>query len=317
MNNQNPFLTIFTPTYNRLHTLDRVYQSLLAQTCQNFEWLIIDDGSTDQTEQGVKQWINDATFPIRYLFQQNSGKHIAWNTALNLAQGRYFECLDSDDELMPDAVEKLRADLEPVPGSAGEIAARAFLLLDSGRNKFGSDLGPDDMEKSFVELVYENKLPSDVWMVFETLKIRQFPFPEIYSKIYFPENYVLYAFDQKFPIRFSHNDRLGVYHRDLNDTISNANSVTIANFQSGSATTLSLMHLAHLSFNMRFFARHPITLFVHAIHYVRFRLHSADRRKSMIREIQSKSGRLLAFTALIPGFLAYLIDSLRIRYFRD
>ena len=68
--------TVFTPTYNRAHTLHRVYGSLKVQTFRDFEWLIVDDGSTDDTEALVKQWQAEANFPIRYIWQKNSGKHL-------------------------------------------------------------------------------------------------------------------------------------------------------------------------------------------------------------------------------------------------
>ena len=74
-------LTIFTPTYNRAHTLERTYQSLCRQTCKDFEWLIIDDGSTDNTAEIVKKWINKADFRIIYIYQENQGMHGAHNTA--------------------------------------------------------------------------------------------------------------------------------------------------------------------------------------------------------------------------------------------
>src|SRR5262245_3444530 len=74
-----PLFTIFTPTYNRRHTIRRVYDSLCAQTLRDFEWLVIDDGSTDGTSELVKGWVESADFPIRYFWQENSGKHIAHN----------------------------------------------------------------------------------------------------------------------------------------------------------------------------------------------------------------------------------------------
>ena len=97
-------LTIFTPTYNRAHTLKRTYASLVQQNSAVFEWLIVDDGSIDNTEELVKDWIKEARFPIRYYKQQNGGKHRAINHALMYAKGELFFCVDSDDFLTHDAV---------------------------------------------------------------------------------------------------------------------------------------------------------------------------------------------------------------------
>jgi glycosyltransferase involved in cell wall biosynthesis len=91
-----PMFTVFTPTYNRSHTLHRVYDSLHAQTYRNFEWLVIDDGSTDGTAEMIESWRRNADFPIRFFAQPHAGKHVAHNRALDEARGRFFIVLDSD-----------------------------------------------------------------------------------------------------------------------------------------------------------------------------------------------------------------------------
>ena len=99
-------LTIFTPTYNRAHTLPRLYESLKRQTSRDFEWLVIDDGSNDDTETLFNQWLKEApTFNIRYLKVENRGKNRALNLGIKHAAGDYFMILDSDDLLTDDAVE--------------------------------------------------------------------------------------------------------------------------------------------------------------------------------------------------------------------
>ena len=100
--------TVFTPTYNRAYILKNLYNSLQRQVYYGFEWLIIDDGSTDLTEQLVQRWKNESNFfPIRYYKQENSGKCCAINRALDLAQGELFFVVDSDDYLTDDALKKL------------------------------------------------------------------------------------------------------------------------------------------------------------------------------------------------------------------
>lgn len=97
-------LTIFTPTFNRAHTLPRLYESLLNQTDYNFEWLIVDDGSSDDTSNLIETF-KDEKFPIRYIYQNNGGKHIASNVGLKAAKGDIFVVLDSDDWFYPNAVQ--------------------------------------------------------------------------------------------------------------------------------------------------------------------------------------------------------------------
>src|SRR5215469_15182284 len=91
-----PLFTVFTATYNRAHTIHRVFNSLRAQTVRDFEWLVVDDGSTDNTAELIAAWSKLADFPIRYFKQENSGKHIARNLAVREARGSFFALLDSD-----------------------------------------------------------------------------------------------------------------------------------------------------------------------------------------------------------------------------
>lgn len=98
-------LTIFTPTYNRADTLLRTYQSLCKQTCKDFEWLIIDDGSTDNTAEVVKKWIKEASFKIRYIYKENGGLYTGYNTAYANIDTELNVCIDSDDYMPKNAVE--------------------------------------------------------------------------------------------------------------------------------------------------------------------------------------------------------------------
>ncbi len=98
-------LTVFTPAYNRAHTIGRTYESLLRQTCKDFEWLVIDDGSSDNTKELVEGWIKDNRIPIRYIYQENQGMHGAHNTAYKNINTELNTCIDSDDFMPDDAVE--------------------------------------------------------------------------------------------------------------------------------------------------------------------------------------------------------------------
>lgn len=103
-------ITVFTPTYNRAHIIENLYRSLQRQTFCDFEWLIVDDGSADNTEALVSAWQReDNKFPVRYCKKENGGKHTAINKALELAEGELFFVMDSDDYLTDDALEKLAA----------------------------------------------------------------------------------------------------------------------------------------------------------------------------------------------------------------
>lgn len=100
-------LTVFTPAYNRKLTLRRTYKSLCKQNCKDFVWLIIDDGSTDGTEEAVKAWMAENIIEIRYIYQKNQGMHGAHNTAYHNIDTELNTCIDSDDYMTDDAVEKI------------------------------------------------------------------------------------------------------------------------------------------------------------------------------------------------------------------
>lgn len=101
-------ITLFTPTYNRAYILDKLYRSVQRQTFRDFEWLIIDDGSSDNTEALVRGWMDDGNdFPIRYEKVPNGGKCRAINRGLDLAQGELFFIMDSDDYLTDNALERV------------------------------------------------------------------------------------------------------------------------------------------------------------------------------------------------------------------
>lgn len=114
-------LTVFTATYNRAHTIWRTYESLCRQTCKQFEWLVIDDGSTDETRSLVSSWLVDhqdeqgtifeglceAGFKIKYIWKENGGLHTGYNTAYANIDTELCVCIDSDDWMPDDAVEKI------------------------------------------------------------------------------------------------------------------------------------------------------------------------------------------------------------------
>lgn len=102
-----PTLTVFTPTYNRAHTLERTYESLCRQTCKDFEWLIIDDGSQDDTRRLAEGWIADNLIPIRYIYKPNGGLHTGYTAAIANIRTELNICIDSDDYMPDDAIEKI------------------------------------------------------------------------------------------------------------------------------------------------------------------------------------------------------------------
>ncbi|MDO4622113.1 MAG: glycosyltransferase family A protein [Eubacteriales bacterium] len=103
-------ITVFTPTYNRAYILGKCYDSLNAQTCKDFEWLIIDDGSTDHTRELVSEWMKQSNgYTIRYIYKENGGLHTGYNTAIANMDTELSVCIDSDDSLPMDGIERILA----------------------------------------------------------------------------------------------------------------------------------------------------------------------------------------------------------------
>lgn len=109
------YITVCTPTFNRAHTLNRVFESLKRQEFDDFEWLIIDDGSTDKTKELVEQFKQDAEFPIRYYYKENGGRHTALNLSYGLINSKYVLNVDSDDELADSALTLIKQAWESIP----------------------------------------------------------------------------------------------------------------------------------------------------------------------------------------------------------
>lgn len=195
-------LTIFTPTFNRAHLLPRVFRSLQKQNNFDFEWLIVDDGSTDGTSKLIRNFQErNSNFPIRYIYQENGGKHRAINRGVQEAQGDYILILDSDDEIIANAVslvlQKART-IEDDPGIAGVVGRKIY--------SYGEMIGG---KSNFFEIVanslflrYEQRIKGDLGEVFKTTVLKKFPFPEYKNEKFCPEALIWNRIAQKYSLLF-------------------------------------------------------------------------------------------------------------------
>ena len=166
-------LTIFTPAYNRAHTLPRTYESLCQQKCKDFIWLIVDDGSQDNTAELVRLWqARDKGFEIRYIYKENGGMHTAHNTAYEHIDTELNTCIDSDDKLAPDAVEKILRKWDQVKdqGYAGIIGLDA----DFEGKIIGKGF-PEGLTETTVVGYYAAGGSGDKKLVYRTDIINQYP----------------------------------------------------------------------------------------------------------------------------------------------
>jgi glycosyltransferase involved in cell wall biosynthesis len=173
-----PLISVLTTTYNRAHLLGRVYESLIVQTLPRFEWIIVDDGSIDDTETLVRSWIDNGRIEIRYRQQPNRGKFAAVNRAVELARGEYTMTVDSDDWLVPDALERLLTHWRTIPeaeqrGFSGVVGLCAY---EDGQI-VGDPFPSDPLDCDPAELTYRYGVAGDKHSLLRTEVLREFPFP--------------------------------------------------------------------------------------------------------------------------------------------
>ena len=190
-------LTVFTPAYNRAHTLPRTYESLCQQNCKDFVWLIVDDGSQDNTAELVKQWQSrDNGFEIRYQFKENGGMHTAHNTAYENIDTELNVCIDSDDKLAPGAVEKILRKWDEVKdmGYAGIIGLDA----DFDGKVIGTGFA-EDLTETTVIGYYAAGGSGDKKLVYRTDIINQYPaYPVFEGEKYVALSYKYRLIDQTY-----------------------------------------------------------------------------------------------------------------------
>lgn len=194
-----PFLTIFTPAYNRAHTIHRTYESLLKQDCKDFVWLIVDDGSTDNTAELVRGWQkNDNGFEIRYIYKENGGMHTAHNTAYENIDTELNVCIDSDDCLAENAVKKIIDKWNQVKnqGYAGIIGLDA----DFDGNIIGKGF-PSDLQETTLMGYYANGGSGDKKLVYRTDIINKYPpYPVFQGERYVALGYKYRLIDQEYKL---------------------------------------------------------------------------------------------------------------------
>ena len=205
-------ITIFTPTYNRAKTLPILYRSLCLQTCKDFEWLVVDDGSSDETESLIGNYKLQITnyvssFEIRYIKQENGGKHRAINRGVLEAKGELFFIVDSDDHLVPDAVEWICKYYEPVKNDT-RFAGISGLRIHPDGTKIGggSDFGVIDADAIEIRTKYHVK--GDMAEVYRTEILRQYPFPDFPGEKFCSEGLIWGRIAQKYKLRYFYH---GIY----------------------------------------------------------------------------------------------------------
>lgn len=296
MEDNHVLLTVFTPTYNRAHTLPRTYDSLKKQDCFCFEWLIIDDGSTDGTDKLVEEWMKENNpFKIRYIYKKNGGMHTAYNTAYDNIDTELNVCIDSDDCLAPGAARKIAEAWKIMKeyGYAGLIGLDA----DMKGNIIGTGF-PKNMKETTYSEYYGKGGRGDKKFVFRTDVIKKYPpYPEFEG-----ENYV--GISCKFAI-IDQDYKMGV----LDEVLCN-----VEYQEDGSTNTMFRQYLKNpkgFAYNRKIMMQYPISkkrLLMETIHYVSSSFIS--KNKNFVKESPRK---LLTVLCIPAGWLLTIYIKLKVK----
>lgn len=292
--------TIFTATYNRASLLPRAYASVQAQTLRDFEWLIIDDGSTDNTEELVRQWQQEADFEIRYVKQPNGGKHTAFDHAGRIHRGQFMTPLDSDDELVPQALERYYYHWSNLTEQQKkEVGNIVCLTQDQNGNLVGDKFPKQTQIVDLIKMYHVKGIKGEKGGIVTSEVFSKYTFPESIRNVYIPEE----VFQQQFAKDWKSlciNEVLRIYWIDERDDHDGEKMLTKANYPGN-----QLLHLGYLNFNMRLFWYRPRLFYVNAVFYVKLSFHLGQSVSSQFKAVKTWSGKLLWLLALPTGYFIY------------
>jgi len=290
-----PLVTILTPTYNRAHTLPRVFDSLQRQTFKDFEWLIVDDGSTDDTDLLVKQFQEKADFRIRYYHQENQHKFITFFRGIELAEGTYFSPLDSDDALLENALEVLVEKWKEIDDKQN-IVFVSSLCQDQNGKIVGDKFPKDPLICSIFDMRYKYNVKGDKWGMgkVEIYKKMELDLEKLGGKGFIPEGVFQFQFDT-LGLHYCINKISRIYYRDENDEQSLANQF----YDKKNAFGLAENYKAFLNIYSSKLWAHPVPIIRNLGGYLKFSATDQRGFRKTISELNSFPVKVLA-TLLYP-----------------
>ncbi|HUC44588.1 MAG TPA: glycosyltransferase family A protein [Candidatus Sulfotelmatobacter sp.] len=301
-----PTFSVITPTFNRAHTLPRVWESLRAQTYPSFEWVVVDDGSTDGTGALVAGWAAHAPFPVRYLRQENRGKHVAVNRGVSASSGEMIVVLDSDDACVPSALERFAFHWRSIPEQRrGEFYAIVCNCVDPEGRLVGDPFPAAVIDARGLDVRYVWRVRGEKWGTVRAELLRETPFPEKPERMRMPESIVWDRLAQKYSARFV-NEALRVYYLEPGEG-SLGSPGDPARYAWGSM----LQHRIVLDEHLDYFRAAPLAFLTAAAHYVRFSRHAGVAGRDQRRALSHRGARFLWWMAAPAGWAAWAIDRSR------
>jgi glycosyltransferase involved in cell wall biosynthesis len=280
-----------------------VYESLKAQTFRDFEWLVVDDGSNDGTQELIERWQAEASFPIRYLYQENQGKHVAFNKGVQRAQGEFFLPLDSDDACVPRALERLKYHWDGIPCSQkGRFSAVTVLCLDHNGIVVGDRFPREILDSDSIEVAFRYKVKGEKWGFQRTDVLKQFPFPIVPEVKFVSESVVWLALSRTFKTRFV-NETLRIYH------VKKSTGIRMSELGPSTIRGRALFHRQVLNDFVDLLPRYPRGFVLSAINFSRYSFGTGKSPTRQFSEVRPLRSRLLLAVFMPIGFLMALHDS--------
>jgi len=301
-------ITVFTPTYNRAHTIHRVYDSLKNQSLKAidnkpiFEWLIVDDGSSDNTKELIKQWQKEADFSIRYLYQENRGKIHAMRLGIENAQGILFLSADSDDAFLPETIETFYNTWNNFSDAEREKCGGIDVLcLDQNGEKIGNDYPIEHKMLPTIDIIFKWKYIGlgETWALLKTENLRK--------SFVIPEE----AKDLKFiPESFFWN-RITIELQQYSYCINKRLRVYFTNEGGNMSQDIRLKYPDGFLFESQWFINHykfvfykePKAYMKHFIKYIIFSLHNKEKFLNILNCLDGIWLRILLVITYIPAIL--------------
>ncbi|EJR45446.1 glycosyltransferase family 2 protein [Bacillus mycoides] len=214
-------VTVFTPTYNRAHTLYRVYNSLSKQNVMCFEWIIVDDGSTDNTQEVVRGYMEEAPFKINYYKKENGGKHTALIEGVKYANGELFLIADSDDEFESNTIETFLKYYDGINENEKAFFSGVSCLCkysDSG-NVVGDLYPKSPMISNNIEIEYVHNIQGEKWGILKTDILKKYLLVDLPNVKFISENYFWFQIAEKYKTLYI-NEALRTYYLNSTDSLS-------------------------------------------------------------------------------------------------
>jgi glycosyltransferase involved in cell wall biosynthesis len=299
--------TVATCTYNRVHTLPLVYQSLLEQTYRDFEWVIVDDGSTDDTKAVVDNWIASSPFLIRYFYQENQHKKVAFNKAVKEANGELLLNWDSDDGAVPEALQTFAEAWESIPKAESDsFVGVTCLCKRADGTTVGDEFPSDPFDSDTLESSYVLKIRGEKWGFQRRDVLLSFPFPDSVPGLV-PEGYVWNQIALEYKTRFI-NAKLRIYNI-TNESLTGA----MKNF--GQRQILEGVIFYHRHFldeiSPVLIRRGALkSVLICAVQYGRLHLNSARNGRSSPIRLKRVTSKLIVASAFPMSFCRFILDTL-------